>query len=114
MSEARSGLFDPLVAGRDPPSIHFVPSVSVAPWIRIEARMTKAAASKIALPCWTPELSTSTAKSIPATPFGPNQAMNALCGCGRSTRMKARKIATGRAMNRAKAMKATSSATSLW
>ena len=90
------------------------PTVSVSPWITIDARITKAAVSKIALASPTSELRTSSAKRIPATPLGPNHAMKARCDAGRPTRTKERPIAMGRATSSANAMKAISRGTLAW
>ena len=63
-------------------AIHCAPTVSVRPWATIEEMIAIAAMSKISSPLPTLDLSTNRANSIEATPFGPNQAMNAFCGRG--------------------------------
>ena len=56
-------------------AIQRLPTVSVRPWARIDARITNDAASNKSSLCGTAEFSTSSENSIEATPFGPNQAM---------------------------------------
>ena len=86
----------------------------MSPWTTIETRITNATVSKIRLASLTSELRTSSANRIPATPFGPNQAMNARYGAGSPTRKKEIVIATGRAIASANAMKTTSGGMSSW
>ena len=69
---------DPALRVRRP--IQRAPTVSVRPWATIEAMIVIAAMSKISSLSSTCDLSTKRAKSIEATPFGPNQAMKSFCG----------------------------------
>ena len=84
------------------------------PWAAIEAMIAKAATSKISSASATLDFSTSSANSIEATPFGPNQAMNAFCGRGRPVRTKENITAAGRATTRAKTMNSTSGGIEWW
>ena len=78
------------------------------PWATIEAITAIAAMSKISLPLPTPDFSTKRAKSIEATPFGPNHAMKSCWAEGSLVRMKESSTAAGLAIRRAKATKAMS------
>ena len=68
------------------------------------------AASNTTVRFATVELSTRSAKSIDATPFGPNQAMNSLFGIGTLMGRNAKSTATGRATRSTNATRATSRA----
>ena len=89
-------------------AIQRLPTVSVSPWRRIDARITNDAAPKISSLWGTAELSTSRENSIEATPFGPNHAMKSFTG--RASRVPASETSTaaGRATASANPMNSTS------
>src|SRR5215211_3163255 len=78
-------------------AIHSLPGRSVRPWARIEQNTTSAAMWKIRSPWAIGSDRTSSEKVIVATPFGPNQAMNAFVAVSVRVPASATQIATGRA-----------------
>src|SRR4051812_39827896 len=93
---------------------HWAPTVSVRPWATIEQTIAIAAMSKIRLPSATSDLSTKRAKSIEATPLGPNQAMKSFCGRGMPVLTKEIITASGLATIRTKTTKRISGGMLWW
>ena len=79
----------------------------MAPWASTEAKTASAAMLAIRLPSSMPLLSTSRANVIVATPFGPNQPMNARVAMSVLVLTSARNTAAGRATSSTNATIAT-------